>query len=112
MAKFAFLYFGDETEYAPSPESERVYGEIFKWFETNHRAGRFVDGGAELQPTRTATAIRRTGGKASVIDGPFVESKEAIGGYSVIEAKDMTEAVELAKTWPGQGVEIRPIREG
>ena len=39
------------------------------------------------------------------------ESKEAIGGYSVIEAKDMADAIALAKTWPGQGVEIRPIRD-
>ena len=112
MAKFAFLYFSDEAEYTPSPESERVYADIFKWFDTNHRAGRFVDGGEELQATRTATAIRHTGGKVSVVDGPFVESKESIGGYSVIEAKDMAEAIEIARTWPGQGVEIRPVREG
>lgn len=112
MAKFAFLYFSDQTEYAPSPDSERVYAEIFKWFDTNHRAGRFVDGGEELQPTRTATVIRHTGGGVRVVDGPFVETKEAIGGYSIVEAKDMSDAIALAKTWPGQGIEIRPVREG
>lgn len=113
MAKFAFLYFSDEAEYTPSPQSERVYADIFKWFDANYRAGRFVDGGEELQPTGTATAIRKgANGKTTVVDGPFVESKEAIGGYSVIEAKDMADAIALAKTWPGQGVEIRPIREG
>ena len=111
MAKYAFLYIGDESEYGPSPESEKVYAEIFKWFETHHRAGHFVDGGEELAPTRTATTIRKTNGRLSVVDGPFIEAKEAIGGFSVIEAPDMKAALEIAKTWPGQGVEVRPLVE-
>ena len=109
MAKFAFLYFGDESEYVQSPESERVYQDIFKWFETNR--GRLVDGGEELQPTRTATTIRKSGGKVSVVDGPFIESKETVGGFSIVEAKDINDALALAKTWPGHGVEVRPIVE-
>lgn len=109
MAKFALLYFGDETEYEPTPESERVYADIFKWFETNR--GIFADGGQELQPTRTATTIRKSGGKVAVVDGPFIEAKEAIGGFSIIEAPDMRAAVEIAKTWPGYGVEVRAVVE-
>lgn len=111
MAKYAFLYFSDEAEAAPSPESEKVYADIFKWFEDHHRAGHFADGGEELAPTRTATTIRKTGGKTTVVDGPFVEAKEAIGGFSIIEAPNMAAALEIAKTWPGQGVEVRPIVE-
>ncbi len=109
MAKFAFLYFGDQTEYEPTPESQKVYAEIFRWFETNR--AHFVYGGEELQPTRTATTVRNARGKVTVVDGPFVEAKEAIGGFSIIEAPDMAAALELAKTWPGQGVEVRPIVE-
>ncbi|HEY7625319.1 MAG TPA: YciI family protein [Candidatus Limnocylindria bacterium] len=112
MSKYAFLYIDDGVDYqgAPTPEQQQVYGEIFKWFETN--GDKITSGGAELQPTRTATTIRNANGKVTVVDGPFVEAKESVGGFSVIEAKDMTEAVELAKTWPGYGVEVRPIREG
>jgi hypothetical protein len=112
MAKYAFLYLDDGVDYqgAPTPEQQAVYSNIFKWFETN--GPRFVDDGAELQPARTATTLRKAGGKTTVIDGPFLETKEGIGGFSVVEAKDMADAIELAKTWPGYGVEIRPILEG
>lgn len=111
MAKYAFLYFSAEAESTAGPESEKVYADIFKWFDDHHRAGHFADGGEELAPTHAATTIRKTNGKVTVVDGPFVEAKEAIGGYSVIEAPDMAAALEIAKTWPGQGVEVRPIVE-
>jgi hypothetical protein len=109
MAKFAFLFLDDGVDYQsnPTPEQQKTYGDIFKWFETNGE--KIVDGGAELQPTRTATTIRKAGGKATVVDGPFAESKESVGGVSIIEAADMKAAVELAKTWPGHGIEVRPV---
>jgi hypothetical protein len=112
MAKYAFLFIDDGVDYQgdPTPEQQAVYGQIFKWFDTNR--SRLLDGGEELQPARTATTIRKTGGKTTLIDGPFVEAKESVGGYSIVEAKDMAEAIEVAKTWPGYGVEIRPINEG
>ena len=109
MAKFAFLFLDDGVDYQtnPTPEQQKVYGDIFKWFETN--GPRIVDGGAELQPTRTATTIRKANGTLRVVDGPFIEAKESVGGVSIIEAADMKTAVELAKTWPGYGVEVRPV---
>ena len=109
MAKYALLYFSDEAASQPSPESEEVYADIFKWFEDHHRAGHFVDGGEELAGTNTATTIRNANGKVTVVDGPFVEAKESVGGFSIIEAPDMAAALEIAKTWPGHGVEVRPI---
>lgn len=111
MAKFAFLFLDDGVEYQsnPTPEQQRVYGEIFKWFETN--GSKFVAGGAELQPTRTATTIRKANGAARVLDGPFIESKESVGGVSIVEAADMKEAIAFAKTWPGYGIEIRPVTD-
>jgi hypothetical protein len=95
---------------APTPEQQRVYADIFKWFETN--GDKITDGGAELQPTRTATTIRKTDGKTTVLDGPFIEAKESVGGFSIFELPDMAAAVALAKTWPGYAIEIRPVREG
>ncbi|HVD52427.1 MAG TPA: YciI family protein [Candidatus Udaeobacter sp.] len=111
MSKYAFLFLDDGVDYqaAPTPEQQKVYADIFKWFETN--GSLIADGGAELQPTRTATTVRKNTGKATVVDGPFIEAKESVGGFSVIEAADMAAAVDLAKTWPGYGIEIRPIRE-
>jgi len=111
MAKYAFLFIDDGVDYqgAPTPEQQKVYADIFKWFETN--GSRIVDGGAELQPTRTATAIRTRGDKRVVVDGSFIEAKESVGGFTIFELPSKDEAVALAKTWPGYGVEIRPIRE-
>jgi hypothetical protein len=109
MAKFAFLFIDDGVEYQgnPTPEQQKTYAAIFKWFETN--GPKIVDGGAELQPTRTATTIRKANGALRVVDGPFIEAKESVGGVSIIEAPDMKAAVELARTWPGYGVEVRPV---
>jgi hypothetical protein len=111
MSKYAFLFLDDGVDYqtAPTPEQQKVYADIFKWFETN--GDKITDGGAELQPTRTATTIRKRDGKATVIDGPFMESKESIGGFSIFEFPSREAAIALAKTWPGHGIEIRPIVE-
>jgi hypothetical protein len=111
MSKYAFLFFDDGVDYQedPTPEQQKVYADIFKWFEVN--ASKIVDGGAELQPTRTATTIRKTTDKVTVVDGPFIESKESVGGFSIVEVPDRDAAIALAKTWPGYGIEIRDIVE-
>ena len=111
MSKYAFLFIDDGVDYQgePTPEQQQTYGEIFKWFETN--GPKISDGGAELQPTRTATTIRKRTGKVSVVDGPFIESKESIGGFSIIDVPDRDAAIALAKTWPGYAIEIREIVE-
>jgi hypothetical protein len=109
MSKYAFLFLDDGVDYqgAPTPEQQKVYADIFKWFETN--GDKITDGGAELQPTRTATTIRKSTAKVTVVDGPFIETKESVGGFSIIDVPDKAAAVALAKTWPGYGIEIRPI---
>jgi hypothetical protein len=112
MAKYAFLFIDDGVDYqgTPTPSQQAVYQDIFKWFETN--GSKVVDGGAELQPTRTATTIKKSGGRTTVLDGPFIEAKESVGGFTVFELPDKKAAVALANTWPGYGIEIRPVREG
>jgi len=111
VSKYAFLFIDDGVDYqsAPTPEQQKVYADIFKWFETN--GSKITDGGAELQPTRTATTIRHRDGKATVMDGPFIEAKESVGGYTIFELPDREAAVALAKTWPGYAIEIRSLVE-
>ena len=76
------------------------------------RSPRPYVGGNALQPTATATTIRRDGaGGFTVTDGPFAETKEALGGYYLIEAADLDEAIAIAKQVPARfgGVEVRPV---
>ena len=81
-------------------------------FVAAHRP--ILRGGHALQPASTATSLRRQGsGGLIVTDGAFVETKEAVGGYYVVEAADLDEAMAVAKDIPAPfgGVEIRPVRE-
>ena len=70
-------------------------------------------GGAPLHPTSTATTVRVQAGKRLVTDGPYAETREQLGGYSLIEAKDLDEAIEIAAGFMGDGsmatIEVRPI---
>jgi len=112
------LMFVDRPELreAVSPERlEKVYGEIYGWFEQQYAAGHIANGGAELQPPETATTLHAAdGAEPLVVDGPFSEAKEVIGGFTVIEVPDHDTAVTVARTWPGLqtpgvSVELRPI---
>ena len=85
-------------------EGHRVFGE---------RHGASLRGGNALQPTVSATSLRRdASGKLLVTDGAFAETKEALGGYYVIEAADLDEAIAIAGEIPAPfgGLEVRPIR--
>src|SRR5438105_14406937 len=106
MAKYAFLFIDDGVDYqgSPTPEQQKVYADIFKWFETN--GPKITDGGAELQPTRTATTIRTRGDKRVVGDGPFIEAKESDGGFTRFKLHSKTEAGAPAETEPGCGAAI------
>jgi hypothetical protein len=75
------------------------------------KAGKFL-GGNELQPTSTATTVRVRAGKKSITDGPFAETKEQLGGYFLVEAKDLDEAMEIAARIPSAttgSIEVRPV---
>src|SRR5262245_38642127 len=78
------------------------------------RATRRLVGTHALQSARTAVAVQVRGGKLSVTDGPFVETKEQLGGYFLVEARDRDEAIEIAARWPSARlgtIEVRPIEE-
>ena len=94
-----------------NPEYGAWYAEIGAWYEKWGATGK-LDGGHQLQGVATAKTVRGSG----VTDGPFVETKEVLGGYSVIDADSIDEAVEVAKTWPGVDrgwitIEVRPVIE-
>jgi hypothetical protein len=113
--KYVLLFTGSMEEQESwdaqtKAEFEAAYARVGQWFDEHGRAGRIV-GGEELQSPRTATTVRFKQGKPIVTDGPFIEAKEIIGGFAVVEVKDLDEALEMAKGWPGGTVEVRPVVE-
>ena len=99
----------EQWEKMPKEQLALAYERVGKWFEEHTKSGKIV-GGEELQGPSTATTIRRKNGKVTVTDGPFIESKEVIGGFAIVEVKDLDEALDMAKTWPGGSlVEVRPV---
>ena len=95
-------------------DAKATYQEIYGWFEENAAAGRIADGGAELQPVTTATTVKSGDGVPVVVDGPFSEAKEVVGGFTVIDVPDLDAALAMARSWPplkyaGVSVEVRPI---
>lgn len=115
MPKYALLLIGnaDAAKDWKPEELQKLYAAAGKWFSDNAAKG-IARGGEELKPADTAKTVRRNGyrpdGAAIVTDGPFIESKEQIGGFAIVEVADMKAAVDLAKTWPTGGtVEVREV---
>ncbi len=109
MPNYLVTIYRDEEAFTqvPGAEVSAPYREFMQ-----RRAGS-LRGGASLEPSSTATSIRADeAGGYTVTDGPFAESKEVLGGYYVIEAADLDEAISIAKDVPAPfgGVEVRPIR--
>jgi hypothetical protein len=90
---------------------EREFGKVMQWLQ---ELGPKIVTSGRLQPPASATTVRFDAeGVASVTDGPFIEAKEAIGGYAVVELADLDEALRVARAWPARGsVEIRPLVDG
>ena len=80
------------------------------WFEKYTKGGK-ITGGLQLQGYKGVTTVRDSNGKRIVTDGPFIESKEVIGGFAIVDVKDLDEAQEIAKSWPGGPVEVWPAVE-
>ncbi len=111
MAQYLVLIYEDQDGYATA--TPEVWGAVTE----AHRdfiaaAGDKRVGGNALEPTTMATSIRKNdNGDFTVTDGPFAETKEALGGYYLLEAADLDEAIALAKQVPARfgGVEVRPV---
>jgi hypothetical protein len=118
MRYMMFIKHTEDYRNADVPAS--LYEEMGKFIEETTKSGNFV-GGAGLQPTSAGSRVRLSKGKITIMDGPFTESKEIVGGYSIIDAKTREEALDLArrfmelhlKHWPtfeGE-CEMRPFEE-
>jgi hypothetical protein len=109
MPKYVLMFLEDRTWKKQSAEAKRpAYEAIGTWWDELMRKG-VLKGGNELQPMDTAITVRRVNGTMKVSDGPFIESKEHVGGFGMIEVADLDEAIAIAKSWPGGDVEVRPI---
>ena len=107
MAQYLVLIYEDEAGWqAGGPAAEAAHAAHTRFAETY--GGTAMVGGAALQPVATATTIR----DGVVSDGPFAETKEALGGYYLIEADDLDHALAIAKDIPAPfgGIEVRPLR--
>ena len=108
--KYMLMFIDDQRWHgAPRDEVEPVYQKIGEWWGKHSAEGRII-GGEQLQAASTATTVRLDGPEPVITDGPFMEAKEAIGGYALIDVADLDEALEMAKTWPAKAiVEVRPL---
>ncbi|MEO8251541.1 MAG: YciI family protein [Chloroflexota bacterium] len=113
--KYMLLIAGAEDGWNHLSEADQaaLYSRIEVWWGERKAAGELLEG-AQLQPSSTATTVRRSiGGDVTVTDGPFVEGKEIVGGYGIIDVPDLDAAIRLASSWPAPDtLEIRPVASG
>ena len=111
--KYVLMFVRDDEAFLADPAHDHTYESINQWFMDLGQQGKIVETGSELQPARNATTVRWSGGNPLVTDGPFMESKETVAGFTTIEVSDLDEAIAIAKRWPAKdhAIEIRPIVE-
>jgi hypothetical protein len=111
--QYMVLIYGDEKEWSGLSEAEmNAAFTAYMQYSKDLGAAGVMRGGASLQPVATATTVRIRGGKQTTTDGPFAETKEQLGGYYLIEAANLDEAIKWAAKCPGAAhgcVEIRPL---
>ena len=113
--KYLCLIYDDEKQFGSMSEAElnALMGEYFAFTEAIKKSGHYVAGEA-LQPVQTATSLRIRNGKLSTTDGPFAETKEQLGGFYLIEARDLNDALQVAARIPAARmgtIEVRPIQD-
>jgi len=115
--RYILLVYRDEKMWEEMSPQQRVaaYEDAVEFGDELRKRGVY-HGGNPLEHVSTATTVRMKHGKPVITDGPFAETKEALGGYSIVEAKDLDEMLEMVKRHPlvraGLSIEVRPIREG
>ena len=113
--KYMLLIHDDEKAWAKMTDAERqrIYGEYGQFGQQIKETGNYL-AGAQLQPTTTATSVRVRDGKRLVTDGPFAETREQLGGYFLVDAKNLDEAISIAARIPSARmgtIEVRPVVE-
>jgi hypothetical protein len=108
--EYALLIYGDEKAWAAQDQDQRRENRAAHGrFSTMLRERGAIRAGSELAPAAAATTLRRSDDGVSITDGPFAETAEVFGGYYVIEAADLDEAIAVARDLPEDVVEIRPL---
>ena len=114
MKYLCMIYFEEKTlEALPRSAYDALVAEALAYDEELRKSGHFIVAQA-LQPVETATTLRIRSGKLSTTDGPFAETKEQLGGFILLDARDLNEAIQLAAKIPPArvgSIEVRPVRE-
>jgi hypothetical protein len=112
MRYLCLIYENEKAwETVPPAESEAIMNEYFQFTDDIRKKGKYIAGEA-LQPTASSTTVRVRNGKVSTTDGPFAETKEQLGGFYLIEATDLNDAIQIASRIPSArfgSIEIRPV---
>jgi hypothetical protein len=113
--KYLCLIYDDEAKmgFMPQDTADAFMREYFSFTDAIRGSGHYL-GGEALQPVSTATTVRVRNGRTSTTDGPFAETKEQLGGFYLIEARDLNDAIQVAARIPSARlgcVEVRPIME-
>jgi hypothetical protein len=113
--KYLCLIYGDESQWLKmaKADSDSMHTEYGAFTQAIQKSGHLLGGNA-LRPTQTATTVRVRTGKTATTDGPFAETKEQLGGYYLIEARDLNDAIQVAARIPGArvgSIEVRPVQE-
>jgi hypothetical protein len=112
--RYLLLIYTAETDEQPSEEAASASHAAYAAFTADIRKRGMLQAGEALTPTSTATTVRVVDGETVATDGPFAETKEALGGFYLIEARDLDEAIEVAARIPAAAfgsIEVRPIWE-
>ena len=115
--QYMILIYGDERNFAALADDTEAQKQMYAAYTrsgTEMRNAGVLRGGAELKPTHSATTVRLRDGRPVTTDGPFAETKEQLGGYYLIEARDLNDAIQVASKIPSArigSVEVRPIME-
>ncbi len=114
--KFLCMAYEEESKLNALSKSEwaALRTETLNYVDELKKSGYLISA-EPLQSVRTAATVRVRGGKLSITDGPFAETKETLGGFFLINAKDMNEAIQVAAKWPSArlgSIEVRPIDAG
>jgi hypothetical protein len=111
--KYAFTIYGDESQReSATPEQREEMSKAYAALTQEMEEKGVMVAGEGLYPTATATTVRVRDGERDVTDGPFAETKEALGGFYVLDVKDLDEAIEWAAKIPGSqvgSIEVRPV---
>ena len=111
--KYLCLIYENEQNWShyTKNQGDSMTAEYGSFTQDIQKSGHMI-GGEALQPTHTATTVRVRNGKVSTTDGPFAETKEQLGGYYLIEGKDLNDAIQVAARIPGAktgSIEVRPV---